>query len=172
MMDGLTPPIAGTLAAAVWFGVFVTVHWLGVHWLSPAGRARIMLVGYGLCCLGLVLTVVVLIGGGGGRLIGGLFALMTMSCLLVLYTPAYYVIANSLSVQSMVLVFARGGSLPRDELYATFAGRRLLHGRLATMVRSGFVVADGTRFRLTRKGRRLIAPFLIVKSVWRLGPGG
>lgn len=171
-MKGLTPPMAGTLAAAVWFGVFVALHWLGVHWLSPAGRARIMLVGYGLCCLGLVVTVVVLIGGPRERLLGALFALMTMSCLLVLYAPAYYVIANSLSVQSMVLVLDHGGPLPRDELYATFAGRRLLRGRLATMVRSGFVAEDGAAFHLTPKGRRLIRPFLVLKSVWQLGPGG
>ena len=62
--------------------------------------------------------------------------------------------------------------MAREELYATFAGRPLLHGRLATMVQSGFVAADGTGFRITRKGRRLIAPFLALKSLWRLGPGG
>jgi hypothetical protein len=166
----LTPPMAGTLAAFVWFGAFVVIHWLGVHWLSPSRRARIMLAGYGLCCLGLVVTVGVLIGGG--RLLGSLFALMTMSCLLVLYAPAYYVIANSLSVQSIVLLLEHRGSLAREELYATFAGRRLLGGRLGTMVRSGFVAADGPGFRITPKGRRLIAPFLILKSLWRLGPGG
>ena len=171
-MEAPSPAIGGTLLAAAWFGAFVAVHWLGAHWLSPSRRARLMLLGYGLCCLGLVVTVGLLTGDGHRRLLAGIFAFMTMSCLLVLYAPAYYVIANSLSVQSIVLLFEGRGALARENLYDAFAGRRLLNGRLATLVRSGFAEADGTEFRITRRGRRLIAPFLALKSLWRLGPGG
>jgi len=92
---------------------------------------------------------------------------MTMSCLLVLYTPLYYVVTNSLSVQS-----ERRGSLPREALYDRFASRHLLQGRLETLLSSGYVVVDGPAFRITPRGRRLIAPFLAIKSLWRQGPGG
>jgi hypothetical protein len=164
--------MTATLAALVWFAVFVAFHWLSARRLAPSWRGRALVVGYGACVLGLVLTAGLLTVDPGRRAPSAVFGVMTMSCLFVLYAPCYFVVTNSLSVQSIVVLLERGGRLPYAELHARFAGRRLLESRLATLERSGHVARVGTGFRLTPRGRRLIAPFLALKSLWRLGPGG
>jgi hypothetical protein len=171
-MSFLSPAMAGTLAAVVWCGVFVVAQWLIAHWLSPSRRGRVLWLDYGACCVGLAATVWVLGVDGRARLLGGIFALMTFSCLLVLYMPAYYVLSNSLSVQSIITLLEHRGRMTLVDLQATFASRELLRGRLETMVQSGLVEPDPSGFRITRRGRRMIAPFLALKSLWRLGPGG
>lgn len=170
-MPRLSPAMAGAVIAGLWFCVFVILQWGIAHWLSPSRRARLLVVGYGGCVIGFALTVPI-VTGAGGRLLGVVFGAMTIACLFVLYTPFYYVVTSSLSVQSLVLLLDHQGRLPRERLLEAFAGRRLLGGRLQTLRRSGYVVEDGAAFRLTPRGRRVVAPFLGLKSLWRLGPGG
>ena len=158
--------------AGAWFAAFVALHWLVNHCLAPSRRAAVLVVGYGVCCIGLIITLTFFAATPLGRLLGGMFAMLTIGALFVLYVPIYYVVANSLSVQSIVLLYQHHGRLPRAELYERFAGRRLLQGRLETLVRSGYAVSDGTVFRITERGSRLITPFVALKRLWRLGPGG
>jgi hypothetical protein len=159
------------LAAAAWFAVLVVGQWLIAHWWPSWDRARVLAIGYCACLIGLVLTAA-LLAGASGRLLSAVFGAMTMSCLFVLYTPLYYVVANSLSVQSIILLRERHGRLSRSDLYDTFAGQRLLDRRLESLARSGYVATDRRGFRITSRGRRTAAPFLALKSLWRLGPGG
>jgi len=170
-MSRLSPAMTGALAAGICFGLFVTTQWLVVHWLSSSRRARVLFLGYGICVIAFVITVC-LLTEARGRLLSTIFGAMTMSCLFVLYTPLYYVVATSLSVQSIVLLLDHHGRLARETLYETFASRRLLQGRLETLARSGYVARDGGAFRITRRGRRVVAPFLVLRSLWNLGPGG
>jgi hypothetical protein len=171
-MLGLSPAMAAAVAAGTWFGLFVVTQWLVVHWVSSARRARVLVVDYGASLIGFVITAYVLTDDPRRRLLSGIFGTMTISCLFVLYTPFYYVVSNSLSVQSIIVLLERQGRLARADLYEKFAGRQLLQGRLDTLARSGYVVRDGAAFRLTQRGHRLIAPFLALKALWRLGPGG
>jgi hypothetical protein len=182
-MDAPIPPVAaavtaevssapaGVVAAGAWFGALVVSQWLIAHWWPSWGRARVLAFGYGACLIGVVITAA-LLAGASGRLLSVVFGSMTMSCLFVLYTPLYYVVATSLSVQSIILLRDCHGRLSRSDLYDTFAGRRLLDRRLESLARSGYVVTDGRAFRITSRGRRTAAPFLALKSLWRLGPGG
>jgi hypothetical protein len=168
-----SPALVGVLAAGAWFGLFVGSQLLVLHRWSPPVRARVLLVGYGLCVIGLLVTAGLALGAGRGRLVGGLFGLMTMGCLFVLYAPAFYVVTNSLSVQSLILLLNRDGSLTRADLAHRFAGRELLEARLKTLARSGYVVMDEAGgVRISRRGRCLVAPLLALKSLWRLGSGG
>jgi hypothetical protein len=171
-MADISSSIVAALVAGIWFGVFVATQWLILHWFPSSRRARILVVDYGLCFVGSVITACALTDAPGQRLLSGIFAAMTMGCLFVLYTPFYYVISNSLSVQSITVIRERQGRLAREDLYEKFAGRPLLQNRLETLARSGYVVRNGTAFGLTRRGRRLLAPFLALKSLWKLGPGG
>jgi hypothetical protein len=167
----LSPATTGVFAAGAWFGVLVVSQWLIAHRWPSWGRARVLVQAYGVCFIGFVITVS-LLTGDAGRLLGALFGAMTLSCLFVLYTPFYYVVSNSLSVQSIILLLERHGRLSGKDLYEAFAGQRLLEGRLKALARSGHVATDGRVFRITSRGRRIAAPFLALKSLWKLGPGG
>jgi hypothetical protein len=170
-MSRLSPAMAGSLMGAVWFGLLVSAQWLVLRRLSPARRARILFLGYGASVIGVVVTLGLLVGAPG-RPLGLAFGVTTLSCLFVVYGPLYYVVSHSLSVQSIILLRDHRGRLPRETLYETFAGRGLLRGRLETLVRSGYVVEERGTFRITPRGRRVIAPFRVVASLWKLGPGG
>ena len=165
------PALAAVLAVSIWFCVFVVTQWLVIHWLSTS-RARVLVVSFGVCFIGCVITATILTDDPGRRLLSGVLGAMAMSCFFILYTPFYYVVSNSISVQSIVALLEHKGRLPRGDLYEKFAGRRLLQGRLETLMQSGYVIRDGSAFRLTRRGRQLVSPFLALKLLWRLGPGG
>lgn len=171
-MGALTPPMIAALAAGIWFGMFVATQWGVLHLLSPSRRARVLVLGYGGCCIGCVITIFQLVDVTSMRPLSFIFASMTAGCLFVLYAPFYYVVTNSLSVQSMVLLAEGEGRLARKDLREKAGGHRLLRGRLETLVKSGYVVKDGAAFRITRRGRWLIGPFLWLKTLWKLGPGG
>jgi hypothetical protein len=167
-----SPAVLGALAAGAWFGLFVGSHLLVLHLWSPASRARVLVVSYAICCIGVTVTVRMLAGNAAGWFLSAVFGLMTVSCLLVLYVPLYYVVSNSLSVQSMILLLNSHGSLTREELSRKFASHEFLEARVRTLVRSGHVMEDGATFRISQRGRSIVAPFLMLKSLWRLGAGG
>jgi len=168
----ISPAVTGALLGGAGFLGFVSTQWLILHWLSPASRARVLAVAFAAWFVGIAVMTWVLGDAMTGRLSGVIVAVMTMSCLFVLYAPFYYVLSNSLSLQSMIVLLESKGSLGREALYGRFASTALVEGRLSTMERSGYVTRDAARFRITERGRRLIAPFLLLKSLWRMGPGG
>jgi hypothetical protein len=170
-MSRQSPAMTGAMLAAIWFGVFATAQWLALHWRLSSRRSRLLFLGFGACVVGFALTVC--LPGDGSRCVSSaLFGALIMSCLFVLYGPVYYVVTHSLSVESMIRLLEGGGRLDRRDLSEVFASRHLVQRRLDTLVSSGYVVRTGQAFRITRRGRRVIAPMLAIQSLWRLGPGG
>jgi hypothetical protein len=168
----VSPAFAAVLTAVVWFCVFVVAHIAG--WRAGHGTARWLLISYVGCVLGTLVNVIGLMAGSDAVTViaAVLLALMTSACLFVLYVPAIYTVLTSLSVQTLVTLRRAGGMLPEAELYAHFAGRSIVDDRLATLAASGYMVAEGRRFRLTARGRTLATIFAVIKDFWKLGPGG
>src|SRR5262249_15865344 len=105
-------------------------------------------------------------------LLAALLALMTSACLVILYVPAVYTVLTSLSVQTLITLRRHGGAVSEADLYDRFASRLIVEGRLATLVGSGYLAANGTGFRLTSRGRTLAKIFAGIKRLWQLGAGG
>src|SRR5262249_5811768 len=105
-------------------------------------------------------------------ILAAVLAILISACLFVVYVPAVYTVLTSLSVQTMLMLRRRGGAMSERELYDRFAGRAILQEGLATLVASGYLVPEGTRFRLTPRGRSVARIFAFVKALWKLGPGG
>jgi len=166
-----TSAIMAFVLAVAWFGAFVLTHILG--WRAGHGHARWLLMTYMASVVGTLATVVGLATWNAwGIILPVVLALMTSACLFVLYVPAVYTVLTSLSVQTMVMLRRRGGSLSATELYERFAGRAILEERLATLLASGYLIQDGELFRLTPRGRAFARAFVFVKASWKLGPGG
>jgi hypothetical protein len=167
----MTPAMLGSGAAVAWFAAFVAVQVAIPHVRPAADRGRLLVLCYGLCGLGLASTVVACVDTTGWA-VGALFGLLTMSCLFVLYTPLYYVVSNSVSVRSMVFLLHHGGRLPETSLYRRFAGPEFLDARLDVLARNGYIVRDGTTFRITPRGQIVVAPFRFLQALWRLDETG
>lgn len=90
----------------------------------------------------------------------------------VLYMPLYYTVAASLSVQMLVRMEATPDGLAVAELRDPAALRRLLAGRVETLVASGYLRRAPGGVTPTAKGRLLAAAFLALERLWRLEPGG
>jgi len=167
------PAVIAVLAAAAWFVAFVLAHVLG--WRAGRGQAGWLLLTYAASLVGMLVTV------GGATLashgllpaiLAAALAVLISACLFVVYVPVVYTVLTSLSVQTMLMLRRRGGAMSERELYGRFAGRAILQERLATLAASGYLVPEGTRFRLTPRGRSVARVFAFVKALWKLGPGG
>jgi hypothetical protein len=167
-----SPAFMAVTTAVTCFCLFAVAH--GIATRAGHGSARWLLIGYGVCLLATLVIVAGLTSGADGmaQLLSILVALMTSACLFILYVPAVYTVLTSLSVETVVMLRRRGGAVPEAELYAHFAGRTMLERRLATLAANGYLVRDGTRFRLTPRGRAIARMFAFVKAGWKLGPGG
>jgi len=168
-----SPTFVALLSAAAWFFIFIVAHITG--WRAGFENARWLMITYITCLLGSLLTVIGISAAAGSTgldLLALAVTFLTGACLFVMYVPAVYTVLTSLSVQTMILLHRSSGGLSEPALYDRFAGRPMLENRLATLVSSGYLVAEGTRFRLTSRGRALAKIFAFVKAFWRLGPGG
>jgi len=168
-----SPALIGVITAVAWFCGFVAVHIVG--WRAGLSNARSLLVSYMISALGTLITVIALTAGSktiASVLLAVLLAVMTSACLVILYVPAVYTVLTSLSVQTLIMLRRAAGALPEADLYDHFADRSIVEGRLATLVASGYLVADGARFRLTSRGRKLAKIFRFIKRFWNLGAGG
>ena len=170
---GGAPAFIASASAVAWFAGFVLVHIAG--WRSGRDNARWLVRSYALSLAGMVATVIGIVAGShalGPCIMAMLIALLTSACLFVLYVPAVYVVLTSMSVQTVLFLRRHGGERSEAELYAHFASRAVLEGRLATLVASGYLAGEGGRFRLTPSGRAIARTFASVKALWKLGPGG
>jgi len=161
------------LSAAAWFSIFIAAHITG--WRAGFENARWLMITYTTCLLGSLLTVIGISAGAGSTgfdLLALAVTFLTGACLFVMYVPAVYTVLTSLSVQTMILLHRSSGGLSEGALYDRFAGRPVVEDRLATLVASGYLVAEGTRVRVTSRGRALAMIFAFGEGFWRLGPRG
>ena len=168
-----SPALVALAAAAAWFFAFFFVHIGGVR--AGLDNARWLLISYAACFLGTLVTAIAVTAWQHGMqavILAAMMAVLTSACLLALYVPALYTVLTSLSVQTMMLLRRRGGTLPEAELYNRFASRKIMEQRLATLLSSGYVTHDGPSYRLTPRGRAIAKFFRPVKILWNLGPGG
>jgi hypothetical protein len=168
-----SPALVALAAAAAWFVIFVFVHIGGVR--AGCENARSLLISYAACFLGTLVTTIVLTTWHHGTqtiVLAAIMAALTSACLFALYVPALYTVLTSLSVQTMMLLRRRGGALSEAELYDSFASRKIMEQRLATLLASGYVAPKGPSYQLTPRGRAIAKFFRLVKILWNLGPGG
>jgi hypothetical protein len=97
---------------------------------------------------------------------------LVMASLFVLYMPFYYTVATSLSVQSLIMIDRAGGVMPLRRLTDTFVSDAILHVRLDSMARNGYVIRQGDTYCVTSKGMHIAKLFSTIKRIWALGPGG
>jgi hypothetical protein len=110
----------------------------------------------------------------GGWLMGAVWGALAYLGLFCLYTPFYYVVTSSLSVQTLVILLARPeNAIPLAALREEFASRDFLQARLHTMLDNGFLFRRSAQgFALTPKGELLAQLFSRLKQFWKLAPGG
>ena len=165
MSDALA---AAAVSSAAWLAAAVVGHGLLFRCVRVERRARAIVSLFAAAAIGHTLTAR-LLGVDGWRTAYGLVALF---CAFILYMPMYYTIAASLSVGLLIDLARAPRGCAIEEVRARFDAERVLDGRLATLVRSGYAVRVGDRYRATVKGRLMAEAFNIVKQLWRLGPGG
>jgi len=161
--------LSRALACAVLSVVVVVLAHLVLFALVRIERRSRVLIGLWLA--GVVGHVVgcLALGVDGWRTAAGVALIF---CAFILYMPAYYTVASSLSARMIVDIHRAGGRLATDELWRRHAPDQLLASRLGTLEAAGYVRRAGDRFVLTPKGRLVVRPFMWVKLAWRLGPGG
>jgi hypothetical protein len=108
----------------------------------------------------------------GGWLLSALWGDLTFLCLYVLYMPFYFVVMTSLSVETLIMLHHRGGTLHVSQLQERFSSEAFVADRFATMSRNGMLRQTTDGYAVTEKSRQTIRLFLFIKSLWRLGAGG
>jgi len=173
--------LSGALLLALsWFIVFVGAQVVLLRVCAIRSRARAICRLFGLVLAGEGISSVVLWSLGaersmplGAAMTPVLMGWIAMLSLFVLYMPFYYVVVASISVQTVIVIARSAGhGVPLAELEDRFASESILTHRLASMVQSGVLRAEGDAFRLTAKGRSVARAFAAIKELWRLGPGG
>jgi hypothetical protein len=171
--------IAGALYGVFAFTMFFCVQVIFIRWLSP----NQWLVWNKRCVVAALVILSASTGlmqnlmgptwlTTGGWLLGALWADLTLLCLYVLYMPFYFVIMTSLSVETLIMLQRSGGALRVAQLQDRFASEAFAADRFATMSRNGLLRLTTNGHAVTEKGRQTTRPFLVLKSLWRLGPGG
>ncbi len=167
-----SPAFLAFAAAVSWFMVFLLVHIAGLR--ARFENARWLSKSYAIAILGTLFTIALMMWGYHDiqvALLAVVVAVLTSACLLALYIPALYTVLTSVSVETMIFLRARH-LVAETELYDRFASRSIIEQRLATMRSNGYIIADGSSFRLTGRGRIVATIFANIKDFWNLGPGG
>lgn len=163
------PALFGALTGASWMALFAIGH---LSALRVTGRgAAPLIASFAAAATGCVVTVVGTLADTP-QVLGLSFAVLTFTCLLILYVPAVYVIQTSVSVDTIVELARRHGVTPTEDLYGRFAGRAAAERRLATLCSNGYALMDGLTYRITPRGRSIAKISRAVKRFWRLGSGG
>ncbi len=82
-----------------------------------------------------------------------------------LYLFLFTLILSSVSVRTLLLLQA--GNLSRADLASLEDGRVMVQRRLGRMTAVGLLVVDRNAYRVTAKGRRLVAVFRILRQFLR-----
>ncbi len=173
----MTPLAVAVLSGAAWFAAFLLAHIASAHIAGASRHGRAIVRTFALSVLGCSATVAALHqswwqGEGWAWLLAEGSGVLFMLCAFVLYVPFVYVIASSLSVNTLLVLERAGGRLPRAELYRRFVAESAVRRRLDIMRRNGLLAAEDGRYRLTPKAAMLARSFAAVKRFWKLWPGG
>jgi len=172
--------LLGVEFATAWFAVFLLGHLTVFHYRHVHQRASVIMRFFTLAIAGFVASVTVRLVAvrsvghpGTDATLAVIAGLAVMTSLFILYVPFYYMVATSLSIQTLIAVQqAPAQCVPIAALQSQEFLERILEGRLDSLVESGNLIRSGEGFRLTSRGRRVARFFQGVKELWRLGPGG
>jgi hypothetical protein len=168
----MTPNLFGFIVAFAWFAVFLVAHLAILRATKSARPTRVLLSVLAATTLAAVVNVAALEPWGLEMAFATGYAVLTTACLFVVYSPFFYSVFTSLSIQSLIILLNEGGEARVDYLFERFALPNLFDGRLNTMIASGYLVRNGDRFHLTPKAAVIGRLFRGLKSAWRLGAGG
>jgi hypothetical protein len=172
--------ILGALYGMFWFVLFLSAQLILMRALPPRLRlawnkrcVMISLIAVSATIAPLLRLIDVATLASGGWLLGALWGDLTFLGLYVLYMPFYFVVVTSLSVETLVMLAKQtDGTLPAAQLRARFASEAFVADRFDTMVRNSLLEKTPDGYSVTKKGRRAVRPFLLVKALWGLGAGG
>ena len=173
--------ILGLILGVGWFIFYLTGHALIFRNADDAAKARLSQQLLILGLLGLLSSNAAarwLVDSDallhGGWLMGAVWGALAYLGLFCLYTPFYYVVTSSLSVQTLVILLAQPkNAIPLAALREEFASRDFVQARLHTMLTNGFLYRRSAQgFALTPKGELLAQLFFRLKQFWKLAPGG
>ena len=169
--------LTAVLLAAFWFAVFAGLHLAVFHLWPIRNRSAAILKLFLSAVAGLVLSLAIM--ASRGALVSSsevvwayVSGLLLMACCFVLWTPAYYVVATSLSVATVVALDRFPEGVPAAAVMPDHLLDDMIRKRLDSMVLSGTLQTDGDAFRLTPKGRRAARFFSGMNDFWKMGPGG
>jgi len=109
----------------------------------------------------------------GGRFLCFTYALLTFISLFILYTPFFYVITSSLSIQTLILIYnTQNKTFNLNMLTHHFANELLIQKRLNIMVKNFYLQEKNGLYFLTTKGKYIAVFFNYIKKIWKLGDGG
>ena len=158
-----------------WFAFYVASKWACFHWLNVKNRhmiaSKLFLATVAACSI----SIVILIDFSQNYWLIFYYVscgIISLACYYVLYTPFYYTVCTSLSIQSLIRLQQCGGTLNENDLLKEFASLDLIHKRLEIMSTNKYIVRSGDHYTATRKGRFVAAVFSNLKRLWNLGAGG
>jgi len=173
----LSPLAIAAASGMAWFAIFVATHIVWTQITREPRYSRIIVRCFALSLMGSVATIalahgVLWYGPSASWLVAEGASIFLMCCAFVLYMPFVFVIATSLSVDTMLILHRAGRSISRAELYASFVSIEPVRHRLDVMCGNGLLALHDGRYGLTRKGVRLARFFTAMKRMWNLWPGG
>ena len=163
----------GLIGGAGGFALFLMLHIAALSFQRNSAPWQTMVRIFLAATVATILAVATLVSDRwAGLLLAETYAVLVMACLFVVSAPLFFTIYTSLSVESLLIAFRRGGRVSIDTLYRRFASPEFVSGRLKTMVVSGYLISAGDHYKASRKGRQVAAFFSAIKRSLRLGPGG
>lgn len=108
----------------------------------------------------------------------GISEYVQIALFVIAFTLAYVITYSALEADSPSLVMIRAvahagaAGLRQAEFHAWLSDDRLVTPRIQDLIRDHLVILDGDRYRLTAKGRRFIAIFILFRALLGAGKGG
>lgn len=162
------------LSASCWFALFLGMHLSALHLLRGLSPSRIISGVFGLSVLAEICTEAILDWSSGTySVLWMAVGVLWMLSLFILYMPFYYTVASSQSVDALIRLSSYPTKVvPLELLCGPDRLRRVVEGRVESMVASGLLIRHGDGFALSPKGQAISTVFSRLKELWRLGPGG
>ncbi len=173
----VAPLVWATGAAAAWFLLFVVGHLTWNHLIEHPRHGQIIVRFFSMSAFACAATVISPHWFASDSsfqtwILAAAISVFLMCCAFVLYMPFVFVVSSSLSIDTIIMLEAAGGSAPVSLLKSRFASADAVRRRFELMRENGMLYASGDRYALTPKSRRVAAFFAAMKRFWKLWPGG